>query len=746
MKLAMTFGKNVTGQRALDLSDTFESNPRGMTGTDSAFTYQALHMAERGHDVTIYAVGQVAHEWRGIKVRPYPVRSVPEPFDAVIAMADPEALAFFRAPIRAEWCELNDFDFTSSEALDRVTDFIVISQALTDHLKRIYQGDKARWHVMGNGCNPADYEGVEKVPGRCIFTSSPDRGLDVLLQQWPRIRAAVPNAELRVFYHSLADFLSLTKTNFTSPVDQERKRRAGIVAELLPKLQGEGVSYVGGVSRERMAREYAEAEILAYPFDPVVPYTDGWGVEGYGTAVLEGCASGAVPVITNADAFEEVYGGHVPMFDHGEGWQEQWADCVIKLLTMPDEREGWAGRGREFSEKNTWPIRAEQLEGILQGAIRSELEKQFTPAVEIDGHRSIVFSLTPNAASSRVIDPRDPTGGAWGGGSRNGYMGLVRAFGRLGKYKVTALSTFKDKRLDLDGVEYVRIDRSHEVDAPDVHFGYYDVSCLIGSRAKLRIGSHHTCLPFHAWQWIDVHTAPCQWAVDFLKRGYRPHGEWHVLPNAVEGLEGVVRAPVPGRVVYQTSPDRGLHHLIGMWPAIRARVPGATLHVTGDVAEVCAWADNPNFLQSYESERGREFKAAIDAAHAVGGLTLLGRLPRAGILRELSEAACFAFPAEVSAPCETFSISVLECLTIGLPVVMAPVDAFESLWTGAVAMSPSPVREHLDEFVDAVVDVLTSEKLQRQMAIAGKARAALYSFDRSAAALDQIIEDWFARP
>jgi hypothetical protein len=367
--------------------------------------------------------------------------------------------------------------------------------------------------------------------------------------------------------------------------------------------------------------------------------------------------------------------------------------------------------------------------------------------------KTIAMILSADAAGGILTDPRDPTQQVGGGGSRAGYMGLTRALGRLGKYRVQAISTFRDRHLELEGVEYVPLTRMHEVDVPDACFAYFDTTPLIGSPARLRIASHHTLTPHHTWCWNDVNLAPNHWTADWLKRQFRTFGEWRVVSNAVEGLDGIVRDPKPGRVVYHGSPDRGLHLLLENWHLIREIVPDATLHVTGDVDEVCAWADNPRFterdasgkvtrVRCYEAARAVSMRAGLERAERAGGLKLLGRLSRPALLRQLAQACVFAYPAEVAAPCETWSISVHECLALGVPVVLSPVDALFAQWGDAVALHMGEARGGMPDFCRAVADVLTMPALRAEMEASGKRAAREYSFDRSARELDAVLEEF----
>jgi len=360
--------------------------------------------------------------------------------------------------------------------------------------------------------------------------------------------------------------------------------------------------------------------------------------------------------------------------------------------------------------------------------------------------------LSAAAAGHRVLDPSNPLGDDFGGGSRAGFLGLVRAMGRLGKYRVTAVCTLKERKMTVDGVDYVRLDQQHKLGHADISHAFYDGGPIIGSQSRLRIWGHHTYNPMamkhdqpmpQAWDWADVNTAPSQHALDALRGTFAPHAPWEVVPNAVEGLDGVEWAPVEEpTVIYHTSPDRGLHLLLGdVWPQVRARVPNARLRVVGDVDDIAGY-DGPQ--RSVRGQRAAALRRGVAAATAAGGVTFLGRLTRKDLLRELTEATCFAFPCSVSAPSETWSISCHESCEIGLPLVLAPTDAL-GMWAPYARLTPGPAEAHLQEFTDAVVDVLSDPTEANHLSELGKRVRGMWSFDKSAAALDALIEKHLPR-
>jgi hypothetical protein len=113
-----------------------------------------------------------------------------------------------------------------------------------------------------------------------------------------------------------------------------------------------------------MAQEFGEAECLGYPCDPV-RYT-----ETFCVTALEGCGTGAIPVLTNADALGDIFGGHVPMVDSPARHHiDEFTGFVVKALSDKAFQDEWRLKGSVFAKGMTWKESAVRLEIVIEDSI-----------------------------------------------------------------------------------------------------------------------------------------------------------------------------------------------------------------------------------------------------------------------------------------------------------------------------------------------------------------------------------------
>jgi glycosyltransferase involved in cell wall biosynthesis len=196
----------------------------------------------------------------------------------------------------------------------------------------------------------------ERVP-RCIYSSSPDRGLDVLLELWPEIRRRVPGAELHVFYGwEVYD-------RFAERSHVLRGYKV-LLYHLVDAAGGEagGVFMRGRVSQPALHAEMQRARVWSYP--TAFHETSCIGA-------MEARAAGLPIVTSDLAALSETVGR-----DHGilipvkggnrsSHYREAFVDAVVTLLL--DEAAWTAQHHRALAgvADLDWAARAEEWDELL---------------------------------------------------------------------------------------------------------------------------------------------------------------------------------------------------------------------------------------------------------------------------------------------------------------------------------------------------------------------------------------------
>lgn len=375
MKIALTYGPMcLTFRGTLEFAG-HRADPRGLTGSELAFIRIAEELRDLGHDIYAYTRGAET-ELQGIKIRQIDnVAEVDESFGACIGINEPEVLRKTRAKLQV--CEqfLNSFDYCNGGFAEHVDLWISPSESHRSMILSMphkllggvgeYVAEPDKWVAIPLGCDPERYDGHgDKVPGRVVYCSSPDRGLHLVLQEWPRIKKAVPHATLKIFYRLQAWIDGFKATGYFAPIEGLRAR-ANYIEEALRRLSGPewGITVCDSVSREQIEREMALAEVLAYPVDTIR-----WS-EGFSCTILEACAARACPVLLDCDAIGSIYGDSCQVLERGE--VALWRGAVIAALTNSDFRDSTNKRARALAEKLTWKNHVRLLVDELTSRRRS---------------------------------------------------------------------------------------------------------------------------------------------------------------------------------------------------------------------------------------------------------------------------------------------------------------------------------------------------------------------------------------
>lgn len=305
----------------------------GVAGSEIMVAEMAKRLAARGHRVTVYGhcVGWgTAGTFDGVTYCDVAAYKNIE-CDVLIVSRRPEAVDEkhnVKAKVRILW--VHDVHCWDALTHERALRFDRIFALSAWHKRTIldrypYVRPEQVWQTR-NGIDVQRFrraDSMDRQPHRAIYTSSPDRGMEVALRIWPRVREKVPNAELHIFY------------GFDIWEASARSRGEQGQLELMDRLRRavhttEGVVYHGFVDQRALADEFAKSQVWIYPT---------WFSETSCISAMEAQAAGCRVVTSRIAALEETVRDGVLLDGDwlSQSYQDQVVEHVAQLMLAPSD-------------------------------------------------------------------------------------------------------------------------------------------------------------------------------------------------------------------------------------------------------------------------------------------------------------------------------------------------------------------------------------------------------------------------
>lgn len=317
---------------------------KGVGGAELALMSWAEIMARRGHRIRVYNNPVSPGLYDNVEYLHNGTFDAREKRDVFILWRSPNPVVrTVNAGIKIHWSTdqytIGDFRTDIFPFVDKV---VCISPFHVNYHRQRYQVANGKIGYFDLGVKLDDYtEPVERIPGRCIFCSVPDRGLEVLHLLWPRIKEQVPEASLVI----TSDYRLWGTTN---PGNQQHR---------MQWLHEKDVIFLGKIERAQLVKEQQAAVCQPYP----CTYEELFCISS-----AECQVAGATPVTSTTGALISTnqYGTQIPGRISDADWQDQFVSTVVQTISTEDDAR--AAKQELAIKRFDWDVICNHWERLIE--------------------------------------------------------------------------------------------------------------------------------------------------------------------------------------------------------------------------------------------------------------------------------------------------------------------------------------------------------------------------------------------
>lgn len=273
----------------------------------------------------------------------------------------------FKLPIlraKEKYCMVHDMWLMLNNSNDiihheKVDKFFCLSNAHIDFFSSHHNIAKDRILMTSNGVdlnkNGEIVEG-ERNRYKIIYSSSPDRGLENLLNILPAIKERIPQIELHVFYGF--DFFPESKRSY--------------VKMMLDKMESLGVHYHGKVDQNRLAMEMKTSRVFAAP---------NWFEETFCVGALDAMSAGCVYLGSNYWGLRDTVKDGGVLIDVEDrmdctkkSYQNKFMNELQRLVVDDTYFYAWQQKGFNRVKRFGWESVAAQWDKYFKNKVWEEIQ------------------------------------------------------------------------------------------------------------------------------------------------------------------------------------------------------------------------------------------------------------------------------------------------------------------------------------------------------------------------------------
>ncbi|MFQ5962991.1 MAG: glycosyltransferase [Candidatus Scalinduaceae bacterium] len=354
----------------LFLANSVEFNPetiinKGLGGSETAIIYIAKELARLGNDVVVICPCNAPGNYNGVlyqDIKESESYILGKNFDVMVVSRMLDAFKM-NLPARLKIFWTQDAydqpflkDLGNKYIQNRIDKIFTVGKWQAETMMKHFNISSEKFFLSRNGINREFYENnkYKRNIGRLVYTSTPFRGLDVLLDVFPIIKTRIPFAEL---------FIYSSMCVYGMSEDDNRK----MYGKLYDKCNQPGIYLKGSIPQNILSDELKKSYLMVYP---------NHFTETSCIAAIEAQAAGLPVVTTESGGLSETVlhnktGICISGNSKSRDYQDRFVKEVVHLIRYKDRWNEMSLTAHHRALENySWDVIAREWDGELDREIK----------------------------------------------------------------------------------------------------------------------------------------------------------------------------------------------------------------------------------------------------------------------------------------------------------------------------------------------------------------------------------------